>query len=392
MATILGNVRILDLTRILAGPWCTQILGEMGAEVLKVENPEGGDETRGIPPFHQPLDGSRQDLSAFFVACNRGKKSVVVDIRQPEGQDALRRLVARSDVFVENFKVGNLARYGLDYESLRAVNPRLVYCSITGYGQSGPMAGYPGYDILFQGMSGAMSTCGLPDGEPGGGPMRTLVAYTDILTGMYACTAILGALHHVKATGEGQHIDVALLDVAVAANAHIAANYLLTGVSQQRIGNAGIAAAPSGVYRCKDGDVIIQSSSRQWKRLCTVLDKPHWVDDPRFDSVVARLQNIPALDALIREAVRDWHRADLVEALGRAAVPCSPVNTIGEALDEPQVRHREMVQSVSVDQHAGMRVLRNPIRYSKTPLHTAPPPRLGQHTDEVLTSAPAVAA
>lgn len=384
MAQILKDVRVLDLTRVLAGPWCTQTLGEMGAEILKVENPDGGDDTRGLPPHVPFADASDKDLSAFFVSCNRGKKSVVLDIKTPEGQEAVRALVKTCDVFVENFKVGNLAKYGLDYASLAAIHPRLVYCSITGYGQTGPMAAHPGYDILFQGISGAMSTCGLPDDAPGGGPMRTLVANTDILTGMYACTAILAALMHARATGEGQHIDVALLDVAVAANAHIASAFLLTGRSQGRIGNSGISASPSGVYRCQDGDIIIQSSDRQWPRLCEALGKPEWKLDPRFDTLAKRLHNAAALDKLLDVVAAQWRKADLVACVSGAGVPCAPVNTIGEAFDDPQIRHRALVQHVAVAGTPDIPVVRNPIRFSRTPLRTLPPPRLGEHTEQAL--------
>lgn len=383
-AQILDGTRVLDLTRVLAGPWCTQTLAEMGAEVVKIESPDGGDESRRLPP-HVHLPGTADsDISTFFVACNRGKKSVVVDIKTHEGQEAIRAMAKDSDVFVENFKVGNLAAYGLDYAALSKINPRLIYCSITGYGQSGPMASFPGYDILFQGMSGAMSTCGLPDGEPGGGPMRTLVAYTDVMTGMYATTAILGALLHARKTGEGQYIDIALLDVAVAANAHIASTFLLAGKSQPRVGNSGIAASPSGVYRCVDGNIIIQSSVRQWPLLCDALGKSEWKRDSRFESLSQRLQNGKALDALIQQVTQGWHREELIKCIAGAGVPCAAVNTIGEAFSEPQVVARQLVESVHVEGIPDLAVVRSPIRLSRTPLSTLPPPRLGQHTDKVL--------
>lgn len=391
MANILDNIRVLDLTRVLAGPWCTQVLADMGAEVIKIESPQGGDEARSFPPHYPGTElpsttsgASAQGMSGFFACCNRGKKSVVVDIRSAGGQASIRELAKNSDVVVENFKAGNLARYGLDYASLSASNPALVYCSITGYGQTGPLSAYPGYDLLFQGLSGAMSTCGLPDDQPGGGPMRTLVPHTDVLTGMYACTGILAALLHRRATGEGQYIDLALLDVAVAGNAYIAGNYLASGHPQGRVGNSGIAAAPSGVYPCSDGFVIIQSNARHWPVLCSVLQREAWLSDPRFATLADRLKNGAQLDALVAEITLRRPKAEWVSRIAGAGVPCAVVNTIAEAFDEPQVIHRQLVQELHLSDAGSIRVVANPLRFSKTPLQARPPPRLGADTEAIL--------
>jgi len=388
---ILSNVRVLDLTRVLAGPWCTQVLADMGAEVIKVESPNGGDESRQFPPFFPnnapESTGSVPEshgLSCFFVACNRGKKSVVLDISTEAGQEAVRHLVQSCDVLVENFKVGNLARFGLDYASLSRINPRLIYCSITGFGQSGPLAANPGYDILFQGISGAMSTCGLPDSVPGGGPMRTLLPYTDLLTGMYATTGILAALLHRNATGEGQYIDLALLDVGMAATAYLGSGFLANGYSQERVGNSGVAAAPSGVYPCADGNVIIQCNQRHWNLLCDAFEKPDWKADPRFAAIRSRFAHARVLDEMIKEITCTRRKSEVVALIAGAGVPCVPVNTIAEAFAEPQVIHRELVTDVPLPDGGSVKVVRNPLRFSKTPTVESAPPAYGAHNGEVL--------
>ena len=391
MSNILENVRILDLTRVLAGPWCTQMLADMGAEVIKIESPDGGDESRKFPPYFQdsalaPEDGSEVDpgLTAFFVACNRGKNSVVLDLSSAEGQQAVRELAAECDVLVENFKAGNLARFGLDYESLAQLNPKLIYCSITGFGQSGPLAAFPGYDILFQGMSGAMSTCGLPDGVPGAGPMRTLLPYTDLLTGMYACSGILAALLHRDKSGEGQYIDLALLDVSLAATAYLGSAYLANGTSQGRVGNSGVAAAPSGVYPCADGNVIIQCNHRHWAIFCDLLGREDWKADPRFASIGSRLAHAPVLDEMIKQVTAQYPKAELMARIGAAGIPCAPVNTIEQAFAEPQVVHRDMVAELELPDGGTVKVVKNPLRFSRTPLAMAAPPRYGADTESVL--------
>lgn len=395
MKNILENVRVLDLTRVLAGPWCTQTLGDMGAEIIKIESTDGGDESRKFPPYFtdSAIQAEGEDkgvgdpgLTAFFVSCNRSKKSVKLDLSTTEGQEAVKKLVATSDVFVENFKVGNLARFGLDYESLVKINPQLIYCSITGFGQSGPMALYPGYDILFQGMSGAMSTCGLPDTVPGGAPMRTLLPYTDLLTGMYACSGILAALIHRNNSGEGQYIDLALLDVSLAATAYLGSGYLATGISQGRVGNSGVAAAPSGVYPCIDGSVIIQCNHRHWFMFCDLLNRKDWKSDPRFSTIATRLTNGPVLDAMIKEVTVLYKKAELMALVGSAGIPCAPVNTIEQAFAEPQVIHREMTCTLPLASGGSVQVVRNPLRFSKTPTVMGPPPRYGEHNDALFAS------
>lgn len=391
MTKLLENIRVLDLTRVLAGPWCTQMLADMGAEVIKIESPDGGDDSRKIPPFFPgPKDAepasakAKRGQSAFFVACNRGKKSVVLDISTEAGQAKIRELVATCDVVIENFKVSNLKRYGLDYASLSKINPKIIYCSITGYGQTGPLASQPGYDILFQGMSGAMSTCGLPDSAPGGGPLRTIVPYTDIMTGLYACNGILAAILHRNATGEGQYIDLALLDVAIAANSYIGSGYLASGKSQARIGNSGVAASPSGVYPTADGFVIIQCNHRHWPLFCDAMKRDDWANDPRFDTLANRISNAAALDKLIIEVARSFTKHDLVELVAGAGIPCVPVNSIAEAFAEPQVVHRGVVVDIPTSDGGTVPIVRNPLRFSRTELTYGPPPEYGAQTDEIL--------
>jgi crotonobetainyl-CoA:carnitine CoA-transferase CaiB-like acyl-CoA transferase len=382
MPGVLEGIRVVDLTRVLAGPWCTQLLADYGAEVLKVESPKGGDDARKIPPFFTDESASageqKQPISAFFACCNRGKSSVIVDIRTAEGQAQIREMVAVADIFVENFKVGNLAKYELDYATLSEINPSLIYCSITGYGQTGPMASYPGYDLLFQGISGAMSTCGLPDGQPGGGPMRTIVPHTDLMSGMYACNAILAAVMHRQQTEEGQYIDVALLDVAIAANAYVGSGYLASGKSPQRVGNSGVAASPSDVYRCRDGWVIVQCNDGHWRIFCEKLDKPEWLEDPRFATLHSRIQHAAAIDELILGVTAGFAKADFVALIAPAGVPCVPVNEIGEAFAEPQVIDREMVGEMTLSDGRSIKVVRNPVRFSTIELKRTAPPLFGE--------------
>lgn len=386
-STVLSGIRVLDLSRVLAAPLAAQLLGDLGAEVVKIERPKRGDESRGYgPPFLHDADGQPTDDAAFFLACNRNKRSVTVDLAKPEGQAIIRRLAAQSDVVIENFKTGGLARYGLDFESLKAVNPRLVYCSVTGYGQTGPMATRPGYDGVFQAMSGFMNVSGHPDDVPGGGPMKVGISIVDILTSLYAANAIQAALYHRDMrSGRGQHIDMSLLDCGLASLSHFAMNYLVSGEIPERRGNGGFGGVPSQAFQCRDRQIfLVAGGDAHFRAMCEAIGRPDLPDNPLFNSTSARIENrrqlVQALDAVfIDRDAREW--LDRLEAAG---VPASPVNTIAEALEEPQIVHREMVRRL--DHPVGpIRILANPIAFSETPVGDyAPPPLLGQHTDEVL--------
>ena len=387
MKKALGHIRVLDLTRVLAGPWATQNLADMGADVIKVERPGAGDDTRAWgPPFLRDAHGEETRDSSYFLSANRGKRSVTVDIATPAGQAIIRDLAREADVVVENYKVGTLARYGLGYEDLRAINPRLVYCSITGFGQSGPYAALPGYDFVFQGMGGLMSITGMPDGEPGGGPVKSGIAITDLLTGMYAATAILAALEYRHVSGVGQYIDMALLDCVVTINSYQAINYFLSGKVPQRMGNAHSNMVPYQVFRCKEGDVIVAvGNDGQYRALCKVIGRPDLAEDERFSTAGNRNRNREMLIPQVAEAMLARTMTEWVELLEAANVPCGPIYNMQQVFEDPQVRHREM--QVSLPHSAGVNApgLANPIRLSDTPIryqHSAP--TLGEHTDEVL--------
>jgi formyl-CoA transferase len=377
----LEGVRVLDLSRILAGPWCTQNLADLGAEVTKVEHPERGDDTRGWgPPYLQAADGSDTRLSAYFISCNRGKRSVAIDYSTPEGAAQVRELARQADVLVENYKVGTLRRYGLDYDSLKAINPRLVYLSITGFGQDGPMADKPGYDYVFQGMGGLMSYTGQPDGSPGAGPLRTGVAVVDLSTGMYATSAVLAALYQRQATGAGQHLDIALLDVAVALNANQGANYLVSGQNPQRTGNAHPNCAPYEVFRCADGYLILAiGNDGQFARFCTVAGMPELAQDARYTTNSARIEHLPQLRALLTEIFPTRTRTAWTEAFDAAGVPWGPIHTMEEVFAHPQVRHRGLQQMAEHPVMGTVPMVRNPMLAGQGgPL--PPPPLLGEHT------------
>jgi len=347
----LRGIQVLDLSRILAGPWCTQNLADLGAEVLKIEHPDRGDDTRQWGPPYMERQG--EALSAYFSCCNRGKASRAIDFSTPEGADVIRALARTADVLVENFKAGTLAKYGLDYASLAAINPRLIYLSITGYGQDGPMADKPGYDYVFQGMGGLMSYTGQPDGAPGAGPLRTGVAVVDISTGMYATSAVLAALLQRQTTGCGQHLDIALLDVAVALNANQGANYLMSGQNPQRIGNAHPNCAPYEVFRCADGHLILAiGNDAQFRRFCTVAGQPEWADDARFATNALRIQHLPEL----RSIVNAWG-----SAFDQAGVPWGPIHTVQDVFAHPQVQHRQMLQVLQHPKLGAVPTVRNPM-------------------------------
>ncbi len=383
----LHGLRVLDLSRVLAGPWCGQLLGDLGADVVKVERPGSGDDTRHWgPPWLPEAPAAQQREATYFLSANRNKRSLAVDLGQPAGQSLVRELAARADVLLENFKTGGLTRYGLDYPSLAAVNPRLIYCSITGFGQSGPYASRPGYDFLVQAMGGLMSVTGRPDGEPGGGPMKVGVALTDVTTGLYAAVAVLAALQRRHATGRGQHIDLALLDVQVAALANQAAGYLAAGALPQRMGNAHPSIVPYQDFPSADGHIIITvGNDTQFAALCGVLGRPEWASDPRFASNPQRVRNRELLVPWIAELTARRPTRHWVDALQAAGVPGGPINTLEGVFADPQVMARGMRVDMPRGEGPALALVANPIRLSESPVsYRAPPPQLGQHGREVL--------
>jgi crotonobetainyl-CoA:carnitine CoA-transferase CaiB-like acyl-CoA transferase len=383
----LVGIRVLDLSRVLAGPWATQTLADLGAEVIKIERPGTGDDTRQWgPPFTQKADGSRGD-AAYFLCANRGKKSVELDIATPDGATAIRDLVASCDVLVENFKTGGLKKYGLDFASLSAINPRLVYCSITGFGQDGPDAHRAGYDYMIQAMGGLMSVTGQPDGAPGAEPMKVGVAVVDLFTGLYASNGILAALMHARATGEGQQIDIALFDVQAAMLANQASNYFVSGTAPSRMGNAHPNLAPYQPFPCTDGMVVIAvGNDGQFRALAGALGAPGLGVDPRFVTNALRIEHRAAMTAEVSALTAGHDMAGLMALLEAANVPCGPVNTIDQVFDEPQARHRRLeIEQARSDLTHPVRTVASPIRMSRTPVeyHRAPP-ALGADTVEVL--------
>ena len=373
MATPLHGIKVIELARILAGPWAGQTLADLGADVLKVEAPEGDDTRRWGPPFIE-REGDRS--AAYFHAANRGKRSVVVDFRTAEGQETVRRLVADADVVIENFKVGGLAKYGLDYESLRAVNPRLIYCSITGFGQTGPYAHRAGYDFIIQGMAGLMSVTGAPDGQP----QKVGVAVTDIFTGVYAATAILAALHQRGASGEGQQIDMALMDVAASIMANQAMNYFASGTAPKMMGNAHPNLAPYAVFDCADGWIIIATGNDgQYQRLCDLLGLPQMAKAPEFLTNADRIANRVAMTEAISAATRRFAKADLLAACEAAGVPAGPINNLAEVFADPQM----IARGLRLDMD-GIPGLRSPFTFSGATLSLdRPAPKLGEHQDDI---------
>lgn len=385
MAAALSHIRVLDLSRVLAGPWATQLLADFGAEVIKIERPGCGDDTRAWgPPFLKDAAGRDTGESAYFLCTNRAKKSVAVDIALAEGQRLMRDLAAKCDVVIENFKVGALAKYGLDYESLRAVAPGIIYCSITGFGQDGPFADRAGYDFMIQGMGGLMGITGEPDGEP----MKVGVAVTDLFTGMYASNAILAALTHRQRTGEGQRIDIALLDTQIAMLANVASNYLVGGSLPRRHGNAHANIVPYQAFHCRDGYLILAvGNDGQFAKFCEVAGRPELARDQRFATNPARVTNRETLVGIIEGIMRGRDMEDWIAALEAAGVPCGPINTLDRVFDHPQTRARGV--RVDVPHAAGVSVplVANPVMFSATPVsYELAPPRLGEHTREVLAS------
>ena len=388
----LEGIRVLDLSRVLAGPWCTQTLADLGADVIKIERPGAGDDTRNWgPPFLPTADGRESHESAYYLGANRNKRSVTCDIAQPEGQALVRELAEHCDVFIENFKVGDMARYGLDYASLKAINARLVYCSLTGFGQSGPYAPRAGYDYIIQGMGGLMSVTGERD-DLNGGPQKVGVAVADLFTGMYATVGILAALRHAERTGEGQHLDMALLDTQVAMLANLGANYLVSDQAPGRMGNAHQNIVPYQVFEVapradsgKDFIILAVGNDGQYAKFCEVAGRPDLASEPRFvknaDRVRHRAELVPVLETVMKTRAK----ADWLSALEAAKVPCGAINSLDEVFADPQVQARGMVTHWQHPLRADLPLVSSPIKLEKTPVRTdRPPPMLGQHTDEVL--------
>ena len=383
----LSHIRVLDLSRVLAGPWASQNLADLGAEVLKIERPGSGDDTRSWgPPFLKDQDGGETRESAYFLAVNRGKKSVTLDIAKPEGQRIARALAAKCDVLIENYKVGGLANYGLAYEDLSKIDARIIYCSITGFGQSGPSAHRPGYDFIFQGMGGLMSITGERDGEPGGGPQKVGIAVTDILAGMYASLAITAAIAHRERTGVGQYIDLALLDSIVAFGANQILNYFTSGKIPGRYGNAHANVVPYEVFATADGHVILAvGNDSQFESFCKVAGRPELAADPRYATMPGRITNRSTLIPLLHEIFRQRPGRRWLADLEAAGVPCGPINDYKEVFEDPQVRHRGL--KIEIPHTAGVPcpTVASPMRFSETPVeYKLPPPLLGEHTRDVL--------
>lgn len=388
----LDGIRILDLSRVLAGPWCTQTLADLGADVIKIERPGTGDDTRGWgPPFLQDTEGRDTAEAAYYLGTNRNKRSVTCDIARPEGQAVIRELAAHCDVFVENFKVGDMARYGLDHATLSKINPRLVYCSITGFGQTGPYRERAGYDYAVQGMGGLMSVTGERD-DLGGGPQKVGVAVADLFTGMYATAAILAALRHAERTGEGQHIDMALLDTQVAMLANLGANYLVSGKVPGRAGNAHQNIVPYQVFETapapdgsRDHLILAVGNDGQFAKFCAVAGRPELAADPRYAQNRDRVRNRAALVPLLEDVLKSRPKADWLAALEAAKVPCGAINNLAEVFSDPQVRERGMVTQWAHKHRPSLPLVSSPMKLGATPVRTdLPPPLLGEHTEEVL--------
>ena len=385
----LSGIRVLDMSRILAGPWVGQMLADLGAEVVKVERPGTGDDTRAWgPPFLKDREGRDTSESAYFLCTNRGKRSVTLDISKREGQAIARELADKSDILLENYKVGDLKRYGLAYDDLSARNPRLIYCSITGFGQSGPYRDRAGYDFMIQGMGGLMSFTGERDDVPGGGPQKVGVAIADLMTGMYSCVAILAALHERQSSGIGQYIDMALLDSQVAWLANQNTNFLIGGAPPKRMGNAHPNIVPYQTFHTRDGDLILAvGNDNQFRKFCVAAGIPEVAEDPRFLDNIGRTANRQACVDALAVAIKQKTTAEWVALLEPIGVPCGPINRLDEVYADPQVQHRGMKIEVPHPLAGVVPLVANPIKYSRTPIaYDAPPPLLGQHTDEVLST------
>ncbi|MDB5972464.1 MAG: CoA transferase [Hydrocarboniphaga sp.] len=380
----LKGVRVLDLSRVLAAPLATQLLADLGAEVIKVERPGSGDEARTYgPPFLHDLEGKATDIAAFYLACNRNKQSITINHAAPEGQALIRRLVAESDVLVENFKTGTLKKYGLDYDSLKAINPKLIYLSVTGFGQTGPYSHKPGYDGIFQAMGGLMSVSGHPQE-----PMKVGISMVDILTSFYAAVGILAALRHRDHSGEGQYIDLSLLDCGLASLSHFAMNYLVSGTVPTRRGNGGFGGIPSQAFQCSDKPIfIVAGNNKQFGSFCKLAGRLDIFEDPRFNTTAGRIANreqiLPILDEVFKTKTRD----EWLELLDANDIPASPVNELPEVFANPQIQHRGMLTQTEHPLSGALKLLANPINFSATPVgEYAAPPLMGAHTDQVLAA------
>ncbi|MEL7561138.1 CaiB/BaiF CoA-transferase family protein [Stutzerimonas chloritidismutans] len=387
MPGALSHIRVLDLSRVLAGPWCGQILGDLGAEVIKVERPHTGDDTRHWgPPYLKDQQGENTSEAAYYLSANRNKQSLTLDFTQPEGQRIIRELVAQCDVLLENFKVGGLAAYGLDYESLKAINPKLVYCSITGFGSDGPYAQRAGYDFMIQGLGGLMSLTGRAEDEEGAGPVKVGVALTDILTGLYATVGVLAALNHREQHGVGQHVELALLDVQVACLANQAMNYLTTGVPPKRMGNAHPNIVPYQDFPTADGDIILTvGNDRQFRKFAEVAGHLEWADDPRFATNKARVAHRKELVPMIRQVTVFRSTAEWVAVLEQAGVPCGPINDLAQVFADPQVQARGLRVEMPHPLAGSVPQVASPIRLSESPVeYRKAPPLLGEHSEALL--------
>lgn len=385
--TALGHIRVLDLTRVLAGPWCSQNLADLGAEVIKVERPGSGDDTRSWgPPYLKDSAGNDTSEAAYYLAANRGKQAITVDIATPEGQEIIRSLVLQSDVVLENYKVDQLKKYGLDYASLQQIKPDLVYCSITGFGQNGPYAQRAGYDFIIQGMGGLMSLTGERDDLPGGGPQKAGVAITDLMTGMYATIAVLAALTHRDRTGQGQYIDMALLDVQVAMLANMGANYLHSGKAPQRWGNAHQNIVPYQTFATADGHIIVAAGNdHQYRKFVQIGNRHDLAEDHRFLSNPLRVQHREILIPMLAEMVKTKTKAEWIHTLEAAGVPCGPINNLDEVFHDPQVLARQMQITMPHPSAGTVKLVGSPMKLSKTPVqYEQAPPLLSQHTEQCL--------
>ncbi|MBH1963945.1 MAG: CoA transferase [Comamonadaceae bacterium] len=383
----LSHVKVLDLSRILAAPWAGQILADLGAEVIKVERPGAGDDTRSWgPPFLKDAQGKPTKEAGYYLAVNRGKRSITVSLDKPEGQQIVKELAKRADIVLENYKAGTLERYGLDEASLRQINPRLIYCSVTGFGQTGPRRDQPAYDFLIQAMGGLMSVTGEKDGKPGGGPQKVGVPIVDLMTGMYTAVSVLAALARRNETGVGGYIDIAMLDVQVATLANQAMNYLVSDKVPRRNGNAHPNIQPQDVYACADGDVIlVVGNDGQFARLCKVLGKTEWVTDERFTTNAQRVRNIGELSEMLRTEFARWTREKLITELDVVGVPCGPINNVAEVFEEPQVKQRQMLRHVPHPCGVDVPLVASPMRFEGDPLPIrSAPPLLGEHSEAIL--------